>query len=53
MEISREQLVEINELISDTAEYYCGENLISGEKFYTVLECYCIAKLAQMRGEVD
>ena len=52
MEISREQLNEINELISDTAEYYCGENLISGEKFYTVLQCYATAKLAELRGEL-
>lgn len=52
MEITRDQLIDINELIGDTAEYYCNENLISGEKFYTVLECYATAKLAELRGEL-
>ena len=32
MEITRDQLIDINELISDTAEYYCNENVMSGEK---------------------
>ena len=52
MEITRDQLIDINELISDTAEYYCNENMMSGEKFYTVLECYATAKLAELRGEL-
>lgn len=52
MEITRDQLIDINELISDTAEYYCNENMMSGEKFYTVLECYATAKLAEIRGEL-
>ena len=52
MELTREQLVEINELIADTAEYYCNENMMSGEKFFTVLECYATAKLAELRGEL-
>lgn len=52
MVITPEQLVEINELIADTAEYYCNENMMSGEKFFTVLECYATAKLAELRGEL-
>ena len=47
MEITRDQLIDINELIADTAEFYCNENMMSGEKFYTVLECYATAKLAE------
>jgi len=26
--------------------------MVSGEVAYTVLECYSVAKLAQMRGEI-
>ena len=43
MVISPEQLNEINELLQDTAEYYCTENIMSGEKFWTVVECYAAA----------
>ena len=49
-EAKHQQLIE---LIEDTVEYYCDENMVSGELVYTVLECYSIAKLAQLRGEVD
>lgn len=52
MVISPEQLNEINELLQDTAEYYCTENVMSGEKFWTVVECYAAAKAAEMRGEL-
>ena len=52
MVISPEQLNEINELLQDTAEYYCTENIMSGEKFWTVVECYAAAKAAELRGEL-
>ena len=52
MELTRTQLKEITELFEDTAEYYCDDNLISGEKFYTVLECFAKAKLAEINGEL-
>ena len=53
MNITTEKHQQLIELIEDTVEYYCDENMVSGELVYTVLECYSIAKLAQMRGEVD
>jgi hypothetical protein len=49
-EAKHQQLIE---LIEDTVEYFCDENIVSGELVYTVLECYSNAKLAQMRGELD
>jgi len=52
MEMTRTQLQELTELIEDTAEYFCTENMISGEKLYTVLECLATAKLAEMNGEL-
>ena len=53
MNLTSEKHQQLIELIDDTVEYYCDENLVSGELVYTVLECYSIAKLAQLRGEVD
>jgi len=53
MNITTEKHQQLIELIEDTVEYYCDENMVSGELVYTVLECYSIAKLAQLRGEVD
>jgi len=53
MNLTSEKHQQLIELIEDTVEYYCDENMVSGELVYTVLECYSIAKLAQLRGEVD
>ena len=53
MNLTSEKHQQLIELIEDTVEYYCDENFVSGELVYTVLECYSIAKLAQLRGEVD
>lgn len=53
MNITTEKHQQLIELIEDTMEYFCDENMVSGELVYTVLECYSIAKLAQLRGEVD
>ena len=50
MNITRDQLTELNELLEDTVEYYCDQNMISGELAYTVIESYATAKLAELRG---
>lgn len=52
MNITSEKHQQLIELIEDIVEHYCDENMVSGELAYTVLECYSIAKLAQMRGEI-
>ena len=53
MNITSEKHQQLIELIEDIVEYYCDENMVSGELVYTVLKCYSIAKLAQLREEVD
>ena len=53
MELTRTQLHEITELFEDTAEYYCDENVISGQKLWTVIECLATAKLAELNGEIE
>ena len=52
MEISREQLQELTEVIEDTIQYSCDQWQISGEKAWTVLHCLSIAKLAELEGAV-
>ena len=50
MNITQQQHDQLIELIQDTIEYYCDENMVSGELVYTVLQCYSEAKLAQLSG---
>ena len=52
MEISREQLQELTEVIEDTVEYACDQWMISGEKAWAVLECLAVAKQAEIAGVV-
>jgi hypothetical protein len=52
MSITEAKHQQLIEMIEDTVEYFCDENMVSGEVAYTILECYSIAKLAQMRGEI-
>ena len=50
MEISKEQLQALRELVEDTVEYYCDENMISGETAWTCVECLAVAKVAEIQG---
>lgn len=52
MNISRNQLDELTEIIEDTIEYFCDKEQASGELAWTVLECLATAKLAELRGEL-
>jgi len=52
MQISREQLQELTEVIEDTIEYYCDKEQVSGELAWTCIECLATAKLAELRGEL-
>ena len=52
MEISREQLNELTEVIEDTVEYACDQYTMSGEKAWAIIECLAIAKQAEIAGVV-
>ena len=52
MDISRDQLNTLTELLEDTIEYFCDEHQLSGELAWTVTECLATAKLAELRGEL-
>jgi hypothetical protein len=53
MMISRKQLKALQELQEDMAAYFADENFpISGETYWTCVECLATAKLAELRGEL-
>ena len=53
MQTDRETVKSLQELHEDTAEYFCRENFpMSGELYWTMVECLATAKLAELRGEV-
>jgi hypothetical protein len=53
MQIDRATLKSLQGLQEDTAVYFCHENFpMSGELYWTAVECLATAKLAELRGEV-
>ena len=52
MQISEEQLNRLRELVEDTIEYYCDQELVSGELAWTCVEVLGTAKIAELRGEL-
>jgi hypothetical protein len=53
MDITREALQELTEVIEDTVEYACDKETISGECAWTVLQCLATAKLTELAGLVE
>ena len=53
MNISREQLQELTEVVEDTVEYACDQYTMSGEKAWAIIECLAIAKQAEIAGLVS
>tara|TARA_Y100000356_G_C11065768_1_gene186283 strand:+ start:251 stop:421 length:171 start_codon:yes stop_codon:yes gene_type:complete len=47
MEISLDQLDELNCIIEDALEYWCDEHQKSGQAGWTALFCYSAAKQAE------
>ena len=52
MQIKRHQLRELQYLQEDIAEYFTDENMVSGETYWTWIESFAIAKLAELRGDI-
>ena len=52
MQISKAQAQEIKEIIEDTVEYFCDQEIVSGELVWRVVEVLALAKQAELRGEV-
>ena len=49
--VDREKAAQLRELIEDTVEYFCDENMVSGELAWIMVECVAQAHQAKMRGE--
>lgn len=53
MMISRDTLADLREMQEDMAAHFVDENFpISGETYWTCVECLATAKLAELRGEL-
>ena len=50
--VTREKAQEIRELVEDTVEYFCDENMVSGELAWIMVEALAQAKIAQMKGDI-
>ena len=48
---TKETAQEIRTLIEDTVEYFCDENMVSGELAWIMVECLAQAKIAQIKGD--
>tara|TARA_B100001778_G_scaffold96291_1_gene78673 strand:+ start:765 stop:932 length:168 start_codon:yes stop_codon:yes gene_type:complete len=51
-ELKVKQLVELKELLEDTIEYYCDENMVSGESAWTMVGALADAKLSVEFNEI-
>ena len=52
MDISKEQLQELTEIVEDTVQYFCDTNQASGQLVWTCIETLSTAKLAELNGEL-
>lgn len=53
MQIDRSALISLQELQEDVASAFTDENFpISGETYWTCVQCLAEAKLAELRGEL-
>ena len=52
MQLDREVLNELTEVIEDTIEYACDQHQLSGEMVWKVVECLAIAKQAEFEGKL-
>jgi len=54
MMIDRDTLTDLRELHEDMAAHFVDENFpISGETYWTCIECLATTKLAELRGELS
>ena len=52
MKVTKQALNDIQFGVEELAHEVCNSEYISGETFYTVLSCFCEAKLAELAGEL-
>lgn len=52
MQIDLNQLEELKGLQEDIAAHFTDSNFVSGETYWTCVEAFAQAKLAELRGEL-
>ena len=52
MNVTAEALKQTNLALEELAYEMCQEHMMSGEAFYALVECFAVAKQAQLKGEV-
>ena len=52
-ELLQHQAIEIMEMIDDVVEYYCDENIISGEKVWVMINALSTIKVNQVPHNED
>ena len=52
MDISREKLQDLTEIIEDTVQYFCDINQASGQLTWLCVESLATAKHAELNGEL-
>jgi len=52
MQLDRELLNEITEVIEDTIEYACDQHQLSGEMVWKLVECLAVVKQAELEGKL-
>ena len=52
MNITRKAQKDTNFALEELAYEMCQEHMMSGEAFWTLVECYSTAKAAQLKQEV-
>ena len=52
MNITRDKLNDLTELLEDSLEYFCDNEQISGELAWTIVESLGTAKLAELQGKL-
>ena len=52
MNITRKAQKDTNLALEELAYEMCQEHMMSGEAFWTLVECYSTAKAAQLKQEV-
>ena len=50
--VDRAKALELKEIIEDSVEYFCDDNMISGELSWIMVQTLAEAKLAEMRDQM-
>ena len=50
--VDRAKARELKEIIEDSVEYFCDENMVSGELAWIMVQTLAEAKLAEMKGQM-